>query len=77
MSDSTGDRAYARDAALQPVVTWIARLVFFIGCGCFTLAVVELASDEAISAVAAIIGAPLFLIGLITLIVIGKLRGQD
>ena len=28
MSDNTGDRAYARDARLQPAVAWIALLVF-------------------------------------------------
>lgn len=77
MSDNTGDRAYARDARLQPAVAWIALLVFFIGCGCFTVAVVELASNKSISAIAALIGAPLFVIGLVTLVITGKLRGQD
>jgi pheromone shutdown protein TraB len=77
MSDNTGDQAYARDAKLQPAVAWLALFVFFIGCGCFTVAVVELAGNKSTSAVAALIGAPLFLIGLVTLIVTGKLRGQD
>ena len=53
-----------------------ALLVFFIGCGLLTVAVVELASNKSISAVTSIIGGPLVVIGLAVVIVSGRLRGE-
>lgn len=77
MSDNTGDRVYARDAAKQPWPVWVGLAVFLIGCGCFTVAVVELASNKSISAIAAIIGVPLFIIGLSLVVLKGNLKGED
>lgn len=76
MSDTTGDRAYARDAKKQTLMVWISLPVFFIGCGLLTVAVVELASNKHISAVTAVIGGPLVVIGLAVLIIRGRLRGE-
>ncbi len=77
MSDNTGDRAYARDASKQPSSAWLGMVVFFIGCGLLTVAVVELASNKHISAVTAIIGGPLAIIGLAVMIISGRLRGEN
>lgn len=53
MSDTTDDHAYARDAAKQPIAVWVGMLFLFAGCAAFTVAVVSLASDKYLSAIAA------------------------
>lgn len=77
MSDNTGDRAYARDADLQPWLAWIGLGMFFLGCGALTVAVVALAGDRTITLVAALIGGPLFVVGLVTLVVTGRFKGEN
>ncbi len=76
MSDNTGDRAYAKDAGKQALAVWVSLPVFFVGCGLLTVAVVELASNKSVSAVTAIIGGPLVIIGLAVLILRGRLGGE-
>ena len=46
----------------------LALVVFFVGCGCFTMAEIYLGSNDAASAVLAIAGTPLFIVGGIILI---------
>jgi hypothetical protein len=58
-------RAPTKDAPDKSWLVWLGLPLFFIGCGCLTVAVVELASNHSISAVAAIIGVPLTLIGFV------------
>lgn len=75
MSDSTGDRAYARDAGRQGRGAWVGMGFLFLACTAFTVAVVSLASDKSISAIFGIIGVPLFIIGLVLVIVDGRTGG--
>lgn len=77
MSDSTGDRAYARDARRQPVVVWVSLLVFFIGLGLMTAAVVALADDKVASAVLAVVGVPVAAVGLAVTLIKGDLSGVE
>ena len=58
-------RADTKDSAARNWLVWLGLPLFFIGCGCLTVAVVELASNTSISAVTAVIGVPLTLIGFV------------
>lgn len=75
MSDTTDDHAYDRDAARQPVTAWVGMLLLFAGCSALTVAVVSLASDTYVSAVFGIVGAGLFIVGLVLVIARARLRG--
>lgn len=77
MSDSTGDRAYARDLKRQPSIVWFGLLVFFAGLGLLTAAVVLLAQNTSVSAVLAVVGIPVTVLGLVVTIVKGDLSGVE
>ena len=77
MSDSTGDRAYARDIRRQPVIVWVSVLVFFIGVGLMTTAVVVLADDKLASAVLAVVGILVAALGLAGILINGDLSGVE
>ena len=77
MSDSTGDRAYARDVRRQPVIVWFALLAFFAGLAVVTVAVVLLPEDESTSIVLGVAGGVLAALGLGVTLARGDLTGLE
>ena len=57
-----------RDTGLWTTVSLLALAIFFLGCGCFTMAEILLGSNDSLSAILAIIGVPLFIVGGIMLL---------
>ena len=72
---SAGDRSApgVRDTGIGTAGSLAAMTVFFLGCGCFTMADILLGSNDRASAVLAIVGVPLFLIGMVVLLVRSRL----
>ena len=58
-----------RETGLWTTVSLAALAVFFLGCGCFTMAEILLGSNDELSAVLAIVGIPLFIVGGVVLAV--------
>ena len=52
-----------RETGLFTAVSLVFLAVLCIGCGCFTMAEILLGSNDTASAVLAIVGTPLFLVG--------------
>jgi hypothetical protein len=75
MSDTTGDRAYARDARRQSLLTWAAMIVFFAGCASLTAAVVFLNIDRFTSSVLGVVGVVMLPTGAAFVWRLGNLRG--
>ena len=75
MSDSTGDRAYARDAKRQGASAWLGLFLFFAGCAALTVAAIYLNIDDSTSAVLASAGAVALFIGVVLVWWRGNLRG--
>ena len=56
------------ETGVWTAVSLLALVVFFAGCACFTLAEIFLGSNDTASAILAIVGVPLFVVGAVMLI---------
>ena len=68
MANTQASASGERETGLWTSVSLIAMAVFFAGCACFTLADIFLGSNDTASAVLAIVGVPLFLVGGVILV---------
>lgn len=66
-------RSSSEDGPERAWLVWLGLPLLFIGCGLSTVAVVELASNKSISAVTAIIGVPLVILGFLFLVLHGRM----
>jgi hypothetical protein len=65
---NVGHQSTTEDGPQRAWLVWLGLPLLFIGCGLLTVAVVELASNKSISAVTAIIGGPLVVLGMAFLV---------
>lgn len=63
MAQNNAGTTGERETGVWTAASLIALALFFAGCACFTLADIFLGSNNRVSAVLAILGVPLFLIG--------------